>query len=162
MTATPRTGPASVLTLPSDMEIRIDRAFAAPREKVWRVFNDAKLFPRWMGPAQHAMTSSEYDGRPGGKYRWVWGLGGGDELVITGRILDVDPPARLVTAEYLEPFPDPSFNLLVFNEKNGKTTVSIHIAFPNAAARDAALASGMQAGMDEGYARLDALLQEMP
>lgn len=161
MAQTARTRTPSTLTLPSDLEIRIERTFDAPREKVWRAFNDPELLPKWMGPAKYKMTTSESDNRAGGDYRWVWDLGDGNELVITGRILDIDEPARAVTAEYMHPFPDPSFNLLVFNEKAGKTTVSIHIAFPNAEARDGALASGMQDGMDEGYARLDALLAEM-
>lgn len=152
---------ASDLTLPSDTEIRIERTFDASREKVWRAFNDPSMLPKWMGPAQYKMTTSESDNRPGGKYRWVWDLGVQGELTITGDILAVDEPTRVMTAEYMQPFPDPSFNLLVFNEKAGKTTVSIHIAFSNAEARDGALASGMQDGMDEGYARLDALLSGM-
>lgn len=151
----------STLTLPSDMEIRIERTFEAPRKKVWKAFNDPTMLPKWMGPAKYEMTTSESNNRAGGKYRWAWDLGDDNELVITGRILDMDEPARVVTAEYMQPFPDPSFNLLVLNEKAGKTTVSVHMVFPNPEARDGALASGMQDGMDEGYARLDALLAEM-
>lgn len=150
---------ASTLDLPSDNEIRIDRTFDAPRDLVWRAWTDAKLLPRWMGPAKYTMTTSQMDVRPGGKYRWVWDVDG-QNLVIHGEFVEVDRPRRLVTKEFMEPYPDPSHNVATFTETGGQTTVSLLIKAVNKEARDGMLASGMQDGMDEGYARLDALLKE--
>ncbi len=151
----------STLTLPSPVEIRVERSFDAPREKVWRAFNDPKLLPKWMGPAQYKMTTSHMDGHEGGKYRWAWDLGGGQELVIRGDILAVDKPTRVVTREFMDPYPGYTLNLLVFTESGDQTTATVHITFPNAEARDGALASGMADGMEKGYTRLDALLKEL-
>lgn len=152
---------ASTLELPSDREIKIDRVFDAPRTLVWRAFTDPKLLPRWMGPAQYEMTTSEMDVRPGGKYRWVWRLDDGKDLTITGRFLEVDRPNRMVTVETMDPRMGESHNVTLFTEKGGKTTVSIRIKVADKATRDAMLATGMQDGMDLGYLRLDALLKEL-
>lgn len=153
---------ASELSLPSDQEIRIDRAFKAPRELVWRAFTDAKLFPRWMGPAQYKMTTSEMDLRVGGRYRWVWDLGG-EDLVIQGRFLKVDPPKVVVTEETMGPDLNgpATHNTMTFTERHGWTTVSILIKVPDKKMRDAMLATGMKDGMDAGYVRLDGLLEEL-
>lgn len=150
----------SILDLPSDTEIRIDRTFNASRELVWRAFTDAKLLPRWMGPAQYKMTKSEMDVRTGGRYRWVWDVPP-SELVIRGNFIEVTPPKRMVTAEFMEPFPEPAHNITAFTENGGRTTVSILIKVSSKEARDAMLATGMKDGMDEGYSRLDSLLLEL-
>jgi len=152
------TGPASTLRLPSDREIQIERSFDAPRELVWRAFTDAKLLPKWMGPAQYKMTKSEMDLRPGGKYRWVWNVDGSD-LTIHGEFVQVDPPKKIVTKEFMEPNPTPTQNVMTFVEKAGRTTVSLVIQTPSKEIRDMMLATGMKDGMDLGYARLDGLLK---
>lgn len=150
----------STLKLPSDTEIRIDRTFNASRELVWRAWTDAKLLPRWMGPAKYEMTTSQMDVRPGGKYRWVWDVDG-QELVIHGEFVEVEKPRRLVTKEFMEPHPDPTHNVATFTETGGRTTVALLITAVNKEARDGMLASGMKDGMDEGYVRLDALVKDL-
>lgn len=152
-----RAAPASTLTLPSDLEIRVERAFDAPLALVWKAFTDPTLLPHWMGPAKYKMTESRMDLRKGGAYRWAWDVPP-QGLVIRGTFLEVDAPRRIVTEEFMEPFPQPSRNTLTFAEAGGRTTVSILIRMPTKEARDMALASGMKDGMDEGYGRLDALL----
>lgn len=156
----PATHAASTLTLPSDTEIRIDRTFEAPRPLVWRAFTDAKLLPRWMGPAVYKMIKSEMDVRTGGEYRWVWDVPP-NELVIRGRFVEVVAPTRMVTTEFMEPYPEPSHNITTFTEKGGRTTVSIVMKLASKEARDAVLATGMKEGMDEGYRRLDGLLKDL-
>lgn len=151
----------STLTLPSDVEILIERSFRAPRPLVWRAFTDATLLPKWMGPAQYEMAHSEMDVRTGGKYRWVWRLDEGD-LVIHGTFLEVEVPLRMVTTEYMDPHPTPTHNTTTFTEeKDGRTKVAILIRVPSKEMRDMMLATGMQGGMDEGYARLDTLLTDL-
>lgn len=150
---------ASTLELPSDREIKIDRIFDAPRTLVWRAFTDAKLLPRWMGPGQYEMTTSDMDVRPGGTYRWVWKLDEGQYLTITGRFIEVDRPNRMVTMETMEPSTGESHNVTTFTEKAKRTTVSILIKLPDKKTRDAMLATGMKDGMDLGYLRLDKLLK---
>jgi uncharacterized protein YndB with AHSA1/START domain len=154
---------ASALTLPSDREILITRAFKAPRELVWRAFTDAALLPRWMGYAQFAMTTSEMDVRPGGAYKWVWKMDEGD-LVLQGRFVEVDPPKRLVSTQTMggsDLHTPETLNSLTLTEKHGWTTAAILITVASKQERDAMLATGMKEGMDYSYARLDGLLGEL-
>ncbi|HUR67623.1 MAG TPA: SRPBCC domain-containing protein [Candidatus Thermoplasmatota archaeon] len=153
--------PGSTLTLPSDTEILIERSFRAPRALVWRAFTDASLLPKWMGPARYEMTHSEMDVRVGGKFRWVWRLDEG-ELTMHGTFLEVDAPRRMVTSEHMEPSPTPTHNTFTLTEeKDGRTKVAIRIRVPSQEMRDMMLATNMQRGMDEGYARLDAILPDL-
>lgn len=151
---------ASTLTLPSDQEIKIDRVFNAPRTLVWRAFTDAKLLPKWMGPAQYKMTKSEMDLRKGGKYQWGWDVDG-TTLLIHGEFVQLDPPKQIITKEWMDPNPEPAHNTMTFAEKNGQTTVSLVIRVKDKEMRDMMLATGMKDGMDLGYLRLDTLLKEI-
>ena len=45
-----------------------------------------------------------------------------------------------------------------FDEVDGRTRLSLHEVYPSVEARDAAMASGMDHGINEGYARLDEIL----
>lgn len=150
----------SKLSLPSDREIQIDRVFNASRPLVWRAWTDAKLLPKWMGPAAFKMTESKMDVRKGGTYRWTWDVPPAG-MTIHGKFVEVDAPRRMVTDEYMEPFPTPARNVITFTETEGKTTVSVLIKVKDKEGRDAMLATGMQKGMDEGYGRLDALLKDL-
>jgi hypothetical protein len=47
---------------------------------------------------------------------------------------------------------------MVLTEKNGKTHLALSILYPSKEARDGAIASGMDQGMEAGYARLDEIL----
>jgi len=45
-----------------------------------------------------------------------------------------------------------------FEQLDGRTRLVIHEVYPSVEARDAAVASGMESGIREGYERLDELL----
>jgi uncharacterized protein YndB with AHSA1/START domain len=144
---------ASTLTLPSDTEIVLTRSFAAPRELVWRAFTDPTLIPKWNGPAGSMMTLCEMDLRPNGKFRWAWGTA----FETGGVIRQVEKP-RLLVMESLFPDPTPEVRSHTFDEKDGRTTVTIRIKTASKALRDELLASGAVEGLEPTYARLDALL----
>jgi uncharacterized protein YndB with AHSA1/START domain len=58
MSAVPKK-PAVVakVTTPTDREIRTERVFDAPRERVWRAFTDPKLVAQWWGRATSSSSS---------------------------------------------------------------------------------------------------------
>ncbi|HUR62453.1 MAG TPA: SRPBCC domain-containing protein [Candidatus Thermoplasmatota archaeon] len=145
--------PASTLTLPSDTEIALVRSFAAPRELVWRAFTDPKLIPRWNGPAEPPMTVCEMDVRPNGKFRWGWGT-----AFETGGVFHQVEKPRLLVMESMFPDPTPEVRSHTFEERGGRTTVTIRIKTATKALRDELLASGAVEGLEPTYVRLDALL----
>ena len=147
---------SSTVTLPSDTEIEIVRSFNAPRDAVWRAFTDAKLVPRWYGPAGNPMTICEMDVRPNGKFRWGWGPNG--SAFMTGGVFhQVEKPHRLVM-ESRDPDPTPEVRSHTFEEKDGRTILTIRIKTATKALRDELLAMDMQIGLAESYARLDEML----
>lgn len=149
----------STLTLPSDTEILLVRSFDAPRDLVWQAFTDPKLVPKWYGPAASPMTICEMDVRPNGRFRWGWGPGG--SAFMTGGVFHQVEKPRLLVMESREPDPTPEVRSHTFEEKAGKTTVTIRITTATKALRDELLASGAVEGLEPTYARLDALLVEL-
>lgn len=156
------TVPLSV-TLPNDTDILVVRSFAAPRETVWRCFLTPGLVSRWMlGPDGWTMPICEIDARPGGQFRYMWAHADGRTMRMSGTFIDVVPPERTVHSENFDEdwAGDPTRVTTVFAEAEGRTTVTMTIAFTSKEARDGARATGMTDGMEAGYARLDAILAE--
>lgn len=156
------TVPLSV-TLPNDTDILVVRSFAAPRETVWRCFLTPGLVSRWMlGPDGWTMPICEIDARPGGQFRYMWAHADDRTMRMSGTFIDVVPPERTVHSENFDEdwAGDPTRVTTVFAEAEGRTTVTMTIAFTSKEARDGARATGMTDGMEAGYARLDAILAE--
>jgi uncharacterized protein YndB with AHSA1/START domain len=55
------------VTTPSELEIRVERVFDAPREHVFSVWTDPELIPEWWGDGT---VVEEMDVRPGGTWRF--------------------------------------------------------------------------------------------
>jgi len=162
-----RSGGAQV-SLPSDREVRVTRAFDAPRELVYRAYTVPELVRRWLlGPPGWTMPVCEMDVRVGGKYRWRWRSDeDGKEFGFHGEFQEVSPPARLVHTEFYDPgevggdMGEGALISLTFTERDGVTTVTSLMDFKTKAARDAALSTGMTDGMEQSHRRLDRVLAE--
>lgn len=145
---------------PSDRELVTIRAFQAPRELVWEAWTSPEHLPKWLlGPEGWTMPVCESDLRVGGAWRFVWREADGTELGMSGEYREITPPERLVsTQSWGGDWPE-TLNTLVFEEDGARTIVTQTILYPSQEARDAAIATGMQKGMDAGFDRLDAYLQ---
>ena len=158
---TAKTG-ATTVTTPSDLEVVLTRVFNAPRTVLFDVWTNTKHLPKWLtGPAGWEMPICELDLRPGGKWRYVYRKASGKEMTIAGTVLEVVPPERFVTTESWGPEWPETTNRAEFTESNGRTTVTVTTIFVSKEARDAALATGMNSGVDASYDRLDELLAEL-
>ena len=73
----------TTVTTPSELEIRVERVFDAPRAHVFSVWTDPALIPEWWG---EGTVVEEMDVRPGGTYRFRTGYG-----VVEGEFLEVEP-----------------------------------------------------------------------
>ncbi len=148
----------TTITTPTDREIRIERVFNAPVERVWKAFTDPALVAQWWGRG-HKLVIERMDVERGGHWRFVEhgpeGVNG-----FEGRYREVTPPSRIVqTFEWdgmpghvvietmtLEPLPD------------GRSKVLNISLFHTREERDGMLKSGMEKGLNESYAALDRLL----
>ncbi|HZO96608.1 MAG TPA: SRPBCC domain-containing protein [Gaiellaceae bacterium] len=62
----------TTVTTPSEVEIRVERIFDAPRAHVFSVWTDPELIPQWWGDGT---VVEEMDVRPGGAYRFRTAFG---------------------------------------------------------------------------------------
>lgn len=147
-----------MVTPQGDTDILITREFAAPRDAVWRAWTEPELVRRWWAGQRGTVTSIEADLRVGGRWRNVMVAHGGFEVAFHGEYLEIVPGERLVSTETWEGMPDAySVNTLTLAERDGRTTLTIHVHHTEAAHRDAHLGSGMEDGLQEGLDLLEAL-----
>jgi uncharacterized protein (TIGR03086 family) len=164
MNTTQRTEPTSsrrgsaVVTLPSDTEILITRAFDAPKALVWEAVTRPEHVLRWWGPEWSPLESCEIDLRVGGTWRYVSRLDG-NELAWSGEYRQIDPPDSITSTECFEGYPDAvSLNTMTLTEEAGVTTLQTLVRHSSKEHRDGHLNSGMEGGMQQTFDRLDTLL----
>lgn len=152
------------VSTPTDTTIVMTREFRAPRRLVWDAMTRPELMRQWLfSPPGWTMVRCEGDVRVGGKYRWEWSDGEANPaLSIHGEYTEVRPPARLVHTETMEMSRCGPCGTLVaeldLTEDEGVTRMRMTLTFDTREARDGALQSGMEHGMEAGYRTLDAQL----
>ena len=154
-----RTGVTQYST-PTDTQVQVTRVVNAPRKVVFEVYTTPKHLQKWLlGPPGWTMPICEFDARPGGAWRYVYRKESGEEMTLSGTVREYTPPERVVTTESWGPQWPETLNTVVFTELAGQTTITLTVTYPSREARDAALQTGMKEGMDQGFAKLDALLE---
>jgi uncharacterized protein YndB with AHSA1/START domain len=94
------------------------------------------------------------DVRTGGGYRLEFGHDASQSMAFLGRYLEVVPPSRLVWTN--EEGEDGAVTTVTFEEKDGKTLLTVHELYPSKEALDAG--HGAEEGMPEQFEQLDELL----
>jgi uncharacterized protein YndB with AHSA1/START domain len=149
------------ITTPSDREIRITRAFDAPRMLVWDAYTRPELVKRWLGSMPGwSWAVCDMDVREGGRYRWVWRGPEGAELGVGGTYREVVPGERLVTTEKYDQqwYEGEAVGTVEFTESKGRTTLVTTLRYASKEVRDAVLQGPATSGMESGYRLLDELL----
>lgn len=152
------------VTTPTDREVVMTRTFDAPRRLVWEAWTRPELLKKWLhGWDDWTLAVCEMDLRPGGAFRWVWRGPDGTEMGLRGVYREIVPPERLVHTEIFDEDWTGGETLLtlVLTERAGRTTVAMTVLYSSREARDGALKTGMQEGMEVGYQRLEKLLASM-
>lgn len=156
---------AAEAQLLGDTQARVARVIRGSVEQVWRAHNDAELMKKWLlGPDGWTMPVCEIATAVGDSYRYVWEPGGGGEgFGFTGELRESEPPHRAVTTEAMIGTDYPAtLNELTLTPVAGGTLLTLVITYADAAQREAVLATGMTAGMETSYARLEELLESVP
>jgi uncharacterized protein YndB with AHSA1/START domain len=161
MTHTVMTAETAAATIEADPTvplIRISRDFAASPAQLFRAHTDPELFARWAGPEGMTNTVDEWDARSGGSWRYV-AARDGMEFGFRGCFHEVRQD-RIVQTFTWEGEPDAvALETLTFEDLgDGRTRLHAQSLCESFESRDAWLRSGMEVGMNEGYAKLDALL----
>jgi uncharacterized protein YndB with AHSA1/START domain len=142
----------------SEREIVVTRTFNGPARIVYEAWTKPELLKRWWAPKSSGITmlSCEVDARAGGKYRFVFGNDSMKPMAFFGKYIEVTPHARFVWTNEEEV--NGSVTTATFEERSGKTLVVVSELYPSKEALDAAVATGMEAGMLETHDQLDELL----
>ncbi len=144
------------VTLPADDQILIEREFAAPADLVWRAVTEPELVRRWWHAGRGEMTACEIDLRVGGKWRYAMRPDNHEEFAFYGEFLEIVPKLRIVQTETFAPFPDDaSTNTMTLTEHGGVTMMRTLVQHQTAQARDMHINSGMEAGMQDAFDRLE-------
>ena len=152
---------SAVVALPSDNEILITRVFDAPAELVFEAWTKPEIVRRWWAGDRGQVTDAQVDLRVGGRWRWVMTANGGFEVAFSGEYREIDRPNRLVRTEVFELIPDaPAVSTTTFEEADGVTTTRILIRYPSQQHRDAAIASGMEGGLQVALDHLEELVRQ--
>jgi uncharacterized protein YndB with AHSA1/START domain len=159
----------SQVSLPSDREVKVTRAFKAPKALVFKAYSDPALVRRWMlGPPGWTMPVCEMDLRVGGAYRWRWrSEDGQNEFGFHGVFREVVPGTKVVHTQSYDPGNTgqgegggEAIISVTFSEEKGVTTVTTLMDFGSKELRDQVIATGMTDGMEQSYQLLDKVLTE--
>ena len=147
------------LTLPTDEQILITRDFDAPRHLVYKACTTPELVKRWWNAKRGEVTVAEIDLRVGGKWRYVMVTDDGFEVGFHGEYREIVPNERIVSTEIYEGLPEgieeEAVNTLTLTEVDGRTTLAILVQHTTKEHRDAHIASGMEAGMQDAMDLLE-------
>lgn len=154
------------VSTPTDTTIVLVRPFQASGRLVWTAMLTPDKMRRWMlPPPGWTLTDCECEPCVGGMLRLVWRSAEADPaMTLHGVFTEVVPHTRVVHTETMVLGSGQTIGTQVevheFAEKGGVTTMRITQTYPSKAARDGALASGMDEGMESCYRQLDAVLAQ--
>jgi uncharacterized protein YndB with AHSA1/START domain len=140
--------------------IRTTRDFAATPAQLLRAHTDPELFARWVGPNGMETRIVEWDARDGGAWRFVSGRDG-EDYAFRGCFHRVGDDVIVQTFTY-EGEPDGvALETLRFEDLgDGHTRLHAQSLVDSFEGRDAWLRSGMEVGVNEGYAKLDRMIAD--
>jgi uncharacterized protein YndB with AHSA1/START domain len=137
----------TTVTMPNELEIRVERVFDAPRAHVFSVWTDPELIPEWWG---EGTVVEEMDVRPGGRWRFRTEYG-----LVEGEFREVEAPERLV-----QTFQN-HLQTLVFDDLGERTKLTQTMRFETTEQRDTTMQYGVEEGAKGGFARVDAALRRL-
>ena len=141
--------------------IRMTRDFKATPAQLVRAHTDPELFVRWVGPNGLATTVVEWDARDGGCWRYI-ARHEGQEFGFRGCFHQISDD-RIVQTFTFEGMPDDvALETMTFEDLgDGYTRLHAQSLVDSFEGRDAWLSSGMEVGVNDGYAKLDAVLETL-
>ena len=158
------TNPGLTLTVQGDTEILISRHFNGTPEQLFRAHTEPALLQRWcLGPEGWSMPVCICEARAGGRLRYEWRKGDRG-FYVTGEFISLTPYSRIEHVERMH-LPDVTPDCHVTTEfapEGSGTRMVMRMQLPDAATRNAMVASGMADGMETSYLRLDAHTQKLP
>jgi uncharacterized protein YndB with AHSA1/START domain len=152
------------LTLPSDVEFEMSRAFNAPRRLVYQAWTEPKHLQQWFG-CVGGLVRCDVDLTVDGGFRYVMRMDDGpSHAAIFGVYREVVTNERIVHTQGFVTEGMLTPNVMVtttFVEKGGVTTLTSNVWHNSKADRDQYLASGVEQGSHAQFDALEAHIRTM-
>ena len=150
-----------LISTPSDREVRIERTFNAPRERVWKAMTDPKLVAQWWGRG-NKLVIERMEVERGGHWRFVEHSPHGTHG-FEGRYREVTPIERVSRTFEWDGMPGHVAVETATLEDlgDGRTKLVSISLFHTVEDRDGMLSSGMESGVEQSYAALDKVLASL-
>jgi uncharacterized protein YndB with AHSA1/START domain len=151
----------AIVTKTGEREIRIERIFNAPRERVWKAMTQPELIAQWWGRG-NKLVVEKYEPQRGGHWRFVehsdHGVHG-----FEGRFREVTPPERVVQTFEWDGAPGHVVveTMILEDLGDGRTRLVNLSSFHTTDDLNAMMGSGMEGGLNESYEALDRVLASM-
>ena len=142
-------------------ELTVTREFAAPRSLVWKAWTEPAQFAKWFGPTGFAIPRIELDVRPGGAIRCDMRAPDGTTFTNRGEFTEVIESERLGSIIRYEDRGELVFenlNVVTFEERGGKTVVTLHTRVVRASASAAHFFKSAGEGWNQAFDKLGELL----
>lgn len=138
--------------------IRITRDFEATPAQLMQAHLEPTLFARWIGPDGMDTTIDVWDARDGGSFRYV-AARDGEEYPFRGCFHRIGEDSIVQTFTFEGMPDDVALETLRFEDLgDGRTRLHAQSLVDSFEGRDAWLRSGMEIGVNQGYAKLDRLV----
>jgi uncharacterized protein YndB with AHSA1/START domain len=150
---------------PGRQELFITREFDAPRELVFKAYTDPEIYAQWLGPRGLTTTFETFEPVSGGRYRFIQKDKDGNEFAFHGVNHEVTAPERIIGTFEFEGLPESGHVVLETSRfealPGNRTRVMSQSVYQSVSDRDGMVQSGMERGVNEGYERLDEILEKL-
>jgi uncharacterized protein YndB with AHSA1/START domain len=132
------------------------REYDAPRELVFSAWTDVRHLAQWWGPHGFTTTTSQFEFRPGGVWRFVMHSPDGRDYQNRVTFDEIVPPERIVYRHGGDDVEPVRFKqTVIFEDLGGRTRIVWRGEFPTAAERDRVIKDhGADKGLAQTMARL--------
>ncbi len=153
---------------PGKLTMAFTAEFDSTPERVWRLWEDPRLFEEWWGPPEYPATVVTHEFEPGGMVRYYMTGPEGEKYHGASEFVTLDPPRSL---EFTDVFLDddggevegmPSMTTRVDIEAiDSGTRMVITTTFPSLDAMEQLIEMGAEEGMNGALSQVDDLLATM-
>jgi uncharacterized protein YndB with AHSA1/START domain len=146
------------MTASGERDIHVERVFNATRDRVWAAYTEPELLAQWWGRGNR-LDIERWEFERGGHWRFVEHHEGGTDG-FEGRFREIGAKDSYECTFEWDGMPGhPCIETAQFVDLgDGRTKVVLDDVFFSREERDGMVQSGMEGGMNESFAALDALL----
>lgn len=139
----------------------ITRVFDVPARNLFEAWSKPEHLMQWFGPKGWPLTLCEMDFREGGSFRFgMTGPDGRPNTPFGGKYREIVPNRKIVFDNGFEtPGAERMVVTVIFEEADGKTTLTHHTLFASEAMKQRHTSGGYVKGVGAGFDQLAELVQ---